>query len=90
MKKESRITIDIPVSVHKRFKSFAAKKGKSMRELIVNLINFQLSLPINETEECHFSHEPNAETIEALKNIKKGKNLVRAKDAKDLLKKLGL
>jgi len=91
MKRElSRITLDIPASVHKKFKSFAAKKGKSMRELMIDLIELQLSLPAKEEEECPYSHEPNAETIKALENIDKGKNLVRAKDTKDFLKKLGL
>ena len=91
MKRElSRITLDIPASIHKKFKSFAAKKGKSMREIMVDLIELQLSLSSKNEEECPYSHEPNAETKRSLENIEKGKNLVRAKDTKDLLKKLGL
>jgi hypothetical protein len=60
-----------------------------MREIVIELTNLQLSLPTEE-EECPYNREPNAQTLEALENIKKGKNLLRAKDAKDLLKKLGL
>ena len=82
------MTIDIPESIHKRFKSLAAKKGKSMRELVVDIIILQLSLPAE--EECPCDHTPNKETMKSLENIEKGKNLVRSKNAKDFLKKLGL
>jgi antitoxin component of RelBE/YafQ-DinJ toxin-antitoxin module len=88
-KELSRITIDIPINMHKKFKAFAAKKGKTMRELVVDLIKLQLCVT-NKEEECPYNHEPNQETIEAINNVKKKKNIVRAKDAKDLLKKLGL
>jgi hypothetical protein len=33
---------------------------------------------------------PNKETLEALANIEAGKDLVKAKDAEDLFKKLGI
>ena len=50
-------------------------------------INEQISVP---EQECSEPHIPNAKTRKALENIKKGKNSVRCKDVKDLLKKLGL
>ena len=90
MKNElSRITIDVPAATHKRLKALAAHQGKSMRKMIMDLINLRLAAQNNE-QECPYDHMPNAKTKKALDNIKKGKNLVHAKDAKDLLKKLGL
>lgn len=91
MKKElSRITIDIPVAIHKRFKSFAAEKGKSMREVVVDLIQLQLSLSEKSEKECLYSHEPNAKTIAAIKEARKRKNIVESKDLEDLFSKLGM
>ena len=90
MKNElSRITIDIPTNLHKKFKALAAHEGKTMREMVVEYISDQLSTD-HTIQECQLSHIPNAKTRKAIENTKKGKNLVRAKDAKDLLKKLGL
>lgn len=90
MKNElSRITIDIPTTLHKKFKALAAHEGKTMREMVVEYINGQLSNNHN-IQECQLDHTPNAKTKKAIENVKKGKNLVHAKDAKDLLKKLGL
>ncbi len=66
----------------------AAVQGKSMRKIVMELINEQLLT--HEDEECPYSHAPNKETLKALENVEKGKNLVRAKDAKDLFKRLGI
>ena len=91
MKRElSRITLDIPASVHKKFKSFAAKKGKSMRELMIDLIQLQLSLPSQDEEECPYSHEPNAETIKAINEARTRKGAKEAKNLDDLFQKLGI
>lgn len=38
----SRITIDISEEDHKKFKAFAAIKGKSMKELVVEAIKKHL------------------------------------------------
>jgi len=38
----SRITIDIPEEDHKKFKAFAAIKGKTMKELVVEAIKNHL------------------------------------------------
>lgn len=78
----SRITIDIPKVDHKKLKAFAALHDKSMREVILELIEGYLG--------CSKSHEPNKKTQSAVKNIEKGKDLVKAKNAEDLFKKLGL
>ena len=76
----SRITIDIPMADHKRLKAMAAMLGKSMREIVVTSIE----------EHLHKVKIPNKKTLEAIANIEEGKNLVKAKDAEDLFKKLGI
>ncbi len=76
----SRMTIDMPEEDHKRLKTLAAILGKSMREIVVEWIHRQL----------YSSNTPNAETLEAIKQIEQGKNLVESNNAKDLFKKLGI
>jgi ribosomal 50S subunit-associated protein YjgA (DUF615 family) len=76
----SRITIDIPMADHKRLKAMAAMLGKSMREIVVASIE----------EHLHKVKIPNKKTLAAIANIEQGKNLVKAKDAEDLFKKLGI
>ena len=75
----SRITIDIPKVDHRRLKAMAAIHGKSMREIILESIEERL---------CENNY-PNKETLEAIAEVEKGEDLVEAKDAKDLFKKLG-
>jgi len=74
----ARITIDIPKDSHKRLKTFAALLGKSMREIVIESIEKQLL------------SKPNKITVKAIKDAKKGKGLVKTKDAEDLFNKLGL
>jgi Antitoxin ParD. len=76
----SRITIDIPKAEHKRLKAMSALEGKSMREIVIESIELYI----------YRSNKPNKTTIKALKDAEKGKGLVRAKDFKDLLKKMGI
>ena len=75
-----RITIDIPAEDHKRLKALSAVLGKSMRELVCDWIHGNL----------YSENTPNAETLKAIESIEKGKDLVEAKDAQDLFKKLGI
>ncbi len=84
----SRITIDMQVLKHKKLKAIAALSGKSMREMVLEFIDH--GLMHYEEEGCDLSHVPNKETIQAIRDSKKKSNLVKAKDAKDLFKKLGL
>lgn len=80
-KKElSRITIDIPVSDHKKLKALAAVLGKSMRDIVIDSISNHLNT----------IKKPNKETLEAIANIESGKNIVKAKDIQDLFNKLGI
>lgn len=85
----SRITIDIPKIDHKKLKALAALLGTSMRELIIESIEERLAKQREEAE-CPYDHTPNEETLRVIRNVKQGKNLVRAKDMKDLRKKLGV
>lgn len=72
----SRITIDIPSVDHKRLKAIAAILGKSMRELVIESIKE------------HLQRQPNKETLKAIRNVEKGKDLVKSKNAQDLFRKL--
>ena len=76
----SRMTIDIPEEDHKRLKALAAVLGKSMREIVMDWIH----------EHLYSSNTPNAKTLEAIMQIENGENLIEAKDADDLFKKLGI
>jgi len=76
----SRITIDIPREDHKRLKSLAAILGKSMREIVIESIE----------ERLLSANFPNEETLKAIKNVEQKKGMLKAKDAGDLFKKLGI
>lgn len=75
-----RITVDFPKSMHKKFKSFAAMQGKTMRDFILETIEEKIEAGLT----------PNEVTLKAIDNIEKGKNLVTCKDADDFFKKIGL
>ncbi len=76
----SRMTLDIPAEDHKRLKALAAVLGKSMREIVAEWIHGNL----------YSENTPNAETLKAIENIEKGKDLIKSKDAEDMFRKLGI
>ncbi len=76
----SRMTIDLPIEDHKRLKALAAVLGKSMREIVADWIHGNL----------YSENVPNAETLRAIENIEKGKDLIESKDAEDLFRRLGI
>lgn len=76
----SRLTLDLPQEDHKRLKALAAVLGKSMRELVADWIHAQL----------YSSNTPNAQTLEVMKQIEKGENLIVSDNIDDLFKKLGI
>lgn len=79
----SRVTIDMPKAMHKRLKTQAALQGKSMRKIILDLLEL--------TEACRASsHIPNKGTRKAIKDAEKKSNLVEVKDMQELFKKLGI
>lgn len=75
-----RMTIDIPIEDHKRLKALAAVLGKSMREIVLDWMHDNLYGP----------KSPNKKTLKAIKSVEKGKNLIKADDAEDLFRKLGI
>ena len=80
-KKEiSRITIDISLVNHRRLKALSAILGKSMRDIIIDSIE----------EHLHKIKIPNKETLQAIVNIEAEKDLIKAENAEDLFKKLGI
>lgn len=81
----SRITLDVPKNIHKKFKALAASKGMSMREMLVHYIDKQLEL---QNEECPYNHTPSKKTIKAIKDARNKKNLIECKDLEDLRKNL--
>lgn len=79
-KNMSRMTIDVPDEDHKRLKALAAVLGKSMREIITEWIHDKL----------YSTNTPNAETLDAIKQIEQGENLIESADIDDLFRKLGI
>lgn len=76
----SRMTIDVPEEDHRRLKALAAVLGKSMREIIIEWIH----------EHLYSVNTPNTETLEAIRQIEHGENLVESDNVDDLFKKLGI
>lgn len=76
----SRMTIDIPEEDHKRLKALAAVLGKSMRKIIIEWIH----------ENLYSSNTPNAKTLEAIRQVENGENLVEAENIEDLFQKIGI
>jgi len=74
------MTIDVPEEDHKRLKALAAILGKSMREIITGWIH----------ERLYSANTPNSETLEAIKQIERGENLIENDNIDDLFKKLGI
>jgi len=75
----SRLTIDISKKTHTRLKAMASIEGKSMRGYVSELIR-----------KAVYKKVPNKETLRAIENVEKGKDLVKAKDVLDLFDKLGI
>ncbi len=84
-KTNTRVTVDIPSTDHKKLKMLAAFHGKSMREIFVELIEHGLE----HYQECPENHTPNETTKKALENAKTRKDIKNAKTVEELFKKLG-
>ncbi|HEV2601560.1 MAG TPA: hypothetical protein VGT41_04625 [Candidatus Babeliales bacterium] len=83
-KTNTRVTIDIPTVDHKKLKMLAAFYGKSMREVVVEL----LERGLEHYSECPESHIPNEITKQALDDLKTKKGLKKAVTVEELFKKL--
>jgi len=64
------MTLDLPAEDHKRLKALAAVLGKSMREIVAEWIHGNL----------YSENTPNAETMKAIENIEKVKDLIESKN----------
>ena len=79
--KLSRTTFEIPADIHKKFKARTGKLGKSMKDVVIQLM-------LDYITECKEGHVPNKKLSKAIENVRQRKNLVHTKDLKDALKKL--
>ncbi len=75
-----RMTVDISAEDHKHLKALAANLGKNMDEILSDWIH----------EKLNVVKEPNATTLNSIKRIENGKDLVEAKNAQDMFRKLGI
>ena len=80
----TKVSFDIPTVDHKRLKVLAAFEGKSMREILVKIIEQGL----DSYQECPKSHEPNVTTKKALEMAKNRTGLEHASSVEELFKKL--
>lgn len=76
----TRFTFELPSVDHKKLKALAALAGVSLKDLILTCLK----------ENLLSENIPNEETIRVFKETDEGKNLVRYKNANDLVDKLGL
>jgi len=76
----TRLTFELPAVDHKRLKAIAALAGVSLKDLILGCLQ----------ENLLSENVPNEETIKVFKETDSGKNLVRYKNADDLINKLDL
>ncbi len=76
----SRMTVDIPKKSHKQLKALSAILGKSMRTIVLESID-------NYLENVKL---PNKKTLKAMQDVEDGVDLVKAENAQDLFKKLGI
>lgn len=85
IKPNTRVTVDIPTTDHKRLKMLAAFHGKTMREIFVEL----LEQGLEHYPECPKSHIPNEITKKAIENVRGRKGLKKTATVEELFKKIG-
>lgn len=74
----SRLTVDLPSSVHKKWKAIASLMDLSMKDLVLMSV------------EEFLQKKPNKVTEKALKQSMSGKNLKEFKNIDELFKDLGV
>lgn len=74
-RRKRRISVNLSIEEHKRLKGIAASKGTTLQGLIIECI-----------EESTLT--PNMETIEVIRQARKGQDIIRCKDLDDFIKKL--
>jgi hypothetical protein len=83
-KSNSRVTVDIPPVDHKKLKMLAAYYGRSMREILANIVHSG----IEEYKDCPLDHTPNAITLKSMENIEAGIGLEEIDNVEAFFKKL--
>lgn len=83
---QSRVSVNLPKEFHRRVKSYAALRGKTMQALVMEALG--RSMEEHSDEPCKHSHEPNERLEKILKNIDEGKNLIEYENIDDLFKDL--
>jgi len=86
----SRITIDLPQIDHKRLKAMSVMTGKSMRQIVLDLIANKLTTYKKESLVCKHSHKPNKTTVQAIKNAKNRKHIKDLETVEELFESLDL
>ncbi|HEU65001.1 MAG TPA: hypothetical protein ENH96_06430 [Chlamydiae bacterium] len=75
-----RMLIDVPVNDHKRIKALATVAGITIKEFITECIH----------ERIFPENIPNRITKKAIEDIRKKRNLKKAKNVNELFKELGI
>lgn len=81
----ARLTIDLPVALHRVLKAHAALNDSNVKEFVIEAIQTRLE------RECDRGHELNAQTKEILRKSRAGKEKrTRYDSVEDLMKSLRL
>jgi hypothetical protein len=83
-KSNARMTFDITPMDHRKLKMLAAYYGKSMREILANIVHNG----IEEYKDCPLDHTPNAVTLKSMENIEAGIGLEEIDNVAEFFKKL--
>ncbi len=84
----TRLTFEMPAASHKKLKMVATYYGKTMREILNELIEDGLDNYEERYEACLESHEPNETTKQAIEDARKKKGSRKFASVEDLFKKL--
>ena len=79
-KEKTRVTVDFPLSEHRRLKAVSALMGISMQEYIIECVE----------EKLYSKNVPNAKTRKAIEDLESGIGVKKAKNIKDLKKQLDM
>lgn len=92
MKNEmSRLTIDIPTKAHRELKVLAIAYNTTMKDLFIKAIPYIKKSLLEENDPCKSSsHTPNKKTLQVMKSVKAGKDLVELESVEALFKLAGI
>jgi hypothetical protein len=79
--KKVRLAIECTPLERRHMKMLAASEDKTLNEFVLESVRMRL-------KRCSRSHTPNAETIKAMQDAKKGKDLVEFGSTEDFFKSL--